>query len=639
MPLTDPVPSSSFDVLERNVQDTDKFVNQETGTFTNRVGKVIKPIPVIEAEANAAIISLGWTPVGEFATGFTYTKLNDVGRDSLGSWWRYNGSDLPKVITAGTVPSSPNFSVISFETADNVQWESGKSVGYALDDLQGFTAELLAQAGIVDDGQPDELGASQRVEAMRKIFASFSGDTVHIRVPTDYPDVIDAINSTRNVKTGNGTLIEILIEAGFEIAKGIDIRNYDASRYVIRSVDPVVKLSAAFSPCDISDLSADYAGIVGEGTNPLMFGFYSKMPVLACVIDMQNMYGSGIQLAESECTVAHGCGVVNAGFRGIQVHGRANLYGANFSGATGAALRVQQGSTVCANSFNGDNSMKGADGSNAAIYVSRSSSCEFRYGSAQNSGADGLTCRRSKVTAADANFSGSAGRGIFSESVGDVDFIGGTATNCVGVSVLSTYGSRIHVGQATLSRANPANPAIQYQQGGMVFTNDGTVLNGVSGSATTLRPFVAGTQASSWDGNGLWFHTGTGAFGAVAAYSNADGFYEMFADGTMISTLVKNIATGTVTSGSFSGQITLPTLPNDTDGVPFVSVQSVHYTVVGRTAVAGGNRVFISFCGRGLASGSENKFRNDGVQLDGAGVNLNVLSIDLTITVRGRWRV
>lgn len=170
MPLTDPVPSSSFDVLKRNIQDTDKFANQETGTFTNRVGKEIKPIPVIEAEAIEISKSLGWTPVGEFSTGFTYTKLNDVGRDASGYWWRYNGSDLPKVITDGTVPSSPNFSVISFETADNVQWKVGKSVGYSLDDLQGFTDELYAQAGIVDDGLPDALGASQRIDAMRQMF-------------------------------------------------------------------------------------------------------------------------------------------------------------------------------------------------------------------------------------------------------------------------------------------------------------------------------------------------------------------------------------------------------------------------------------------------------------------------------------
>src|SRR5690606_34610971 len=99
MPLTDPVPSSAFDVLERNIQDTDKFVNQETGPFTNRVGKEIKPIPVIEAEANAAIIALGWHQVGLFADGFTYILQNDIAKDSLGDWYRWNGA-LPKVVTA-----------------------------------------------------------------------------------------------------------------------------------------------------------------------------------------------------------------------------------------------------------------------------------------------------------------------------------------------------------------------------------------------------------------------------------------------------------------------------------------------------------------------------------------------------------
>ncbi|MGL6012229.1 MAG: hypothetical protein ACRC0J_12120, partial [Shewanella oncorhynchi] len=185
MPLTDPVPSSSFDVLERNVQDTDKFVNQEVGTFTNRVGKVIKPIPVIEAEALEIVRSIGWNPVGEFATGFTYTKLNDVGRDASGSWWRYNGSDLPKVITAGTVPSSPNFSVISFETASNIEWESGKSVGYSLDDQEGFKQALLLEAGKVDSGIPDTASDSQRVDAILRLLANTPKNAIASGIPMD----------------------------------------------------------------------------------------------------------------------------------------------------------------------------------------------------------------------------------------------------------------------------------------------------------------------------------------------------------------------------------------------------------------------------------------------------------------------
>lgn len=55
-------------------------------------------------------------------------------------------------------------------TAENTSWEAGKSVGYALDDWQGFTDELYAQSGTVDNGFPDVVGNSQRVNALNKLF-------------------------------------------------------------------------------------------------------------------------------------------------------------------------------------------------------------------------------------------------------------------------------------------------------------------------------------------------------------------------------------------------------------------------------------------------------------------------------------
>ena len=56
--------------------------------------------------------------------------------------------------------------------ADQITWKDGKTAGYALNDLDGFTAELLDQAGIVPKGQPDKLGASQRVDAIKKLIAT-----------------------------------------------------------------------------------------------------------------------------------------------------------------------------------------------------------------------------------------------------------------------------------------------------------------------------------------------------------------------------------------------------------------------------------------------------------------------------------
>ena len=49
MPLDDPIGSTALDVLQRNAQDTDRFVNQTSGTVTTRLGEVITPLPVVNA--------------------------------------------------------------------------------------------------------------------------------------------------------------------------------------------------------------------------------------------------------------------------------------------------------------------------------------------------------------------------------------------------------------------------------------------------------------------------------------------------------------------------------------------------------------------------------------------------------------
>lgn len=160
MPLTDPVPSSAFDVLERNVQDTDKFVNQETGTFTNRVGKEIKPIQVIEAEANAAIISLGWHLVGLFADGFTYLLQNDIAKDAAGDWYRWDGP-LPKIVIAGTLPSSgANFVKIDrFAIASQVEAQGGTDNVKLMTPLRTKQA-ITSQVGTVGTAASRNIGTA-----------------------------------------------------------------------------------------------------------------------------------------------------------------------------------------------------------------------------------------------------------------------------------------------------------------------------------------------------------------------------------------------------------------------------------------------------------------------------------------------
>jgi len=65
-----------------------------------------------QAAYDAFVLSQGWTPVGTFAAGFTFTSPNQVGKDADGIWWRWNGA-LPKTVTAGTLPESDdNYKVV-----------------------------------------------------------------------------------------------------------------------------------------------------------------------------------------------------------------------------------------------------------------------------------------------------------------------------------------------------------------------------------------------------------------------------------------------------------------------------------------------------------------------------------------------
>lgn len=58
MSLEDPVPSAAFDVLKRNAQDVDRFVNQDSGTFENRTGDDLTPLPVVNQQATDLLLDI-----------------------------------------------------------------------------------------------------------------------------------------------------------------------------------------------------------------------------------------------------------------------------------------------------------------------------------------------------------------------------------------------------------------------------------------------------------------------------------------------------------------------------------------------------------------------------------------------------
>jgi len=94
-----------------NLATLDAVVTSEAETVPDRLGQQKLTLSGFEDRANAAIESTGWFVVGEFSAGFAYTARNQVGRDSSGNMWSYNGPFTAGsfVVAAGTVPSAPNY--------------------------------------------------------------------------------------------------------------------------------------------------------------------------------------------------------------------------------------------------------------------------------------------------------------------------------------------------------------------------------------------------------------------------------------------------------------------------------------------------------------------------------------------------
>jgi hypothetical protein len=277
--------------------------------------------------------------------------------------------------------------------------------------------------------------------------------------------------------------------------------------------------------------------------------------------------------------------VINAGNRGAVIHGRANLYAANFSGANGTGIRLQQASSVSARNAVVDDCCKTLDLDSSAVYVSRSSILEFRGGTAQNSGASGLIARRSIVTADDANVSGAADKGVEAENCAQVSFANGIALNCVSNALRCIANANLYaIGASTSTTSSADNFTVD--NGGVITCAGSNTIEGVVGSETQVLAESNVLYTNAYDGaNGMiFFDGGNGTFKIT---SNSDGISQRFADGRMIAwTSFKSIDTGVITSGSFSGQLTLPTLPDT-----FVTFDYVDITVVGRGDAGGGGGI------------------------------------------------
>lgn len=125
---------STFTDAERDAQDLAKLVNEDTTVETRYGGQPKKSWQYLQNEFSTEFAetlleinkSRGFRVVGTFADGFSYELFNDVGIDSSGNSWVYVGAGAPvKTVTAGTVPSTPDYQQITFNSSVNIQNNDG----------------------------------------------------------------------------------------------------------------------------------------------------------------------------------------------------------------------------------------------------------------------------------------------------------------------------------------------------------------------------------------------------------------------------------------------------------------------------------------------------------------------------------
>lgn len=179
-------------------------------------------------------------------------------------------------------------------------------------DYAGFDAELFAQAGIVPNGQPDKLGASQRVDALKKIHGAYV--TVSSLSTGDYPIgahviVTDQGNAPRKVVSGSGANGTTILDAG---AGKVAILDFDGTLFIewvgakgdwngSTGTDNRQYIQAAF----------DYFGNSGSGSVSAFSGRFAFNGTLNRPRGVDFKAGSGIEFVANYSGMWIGLGLVS----------------------------------------------------------------------------------------------------------------------------------------------------------------------------------------------------------------------------------------------------------------------------------------------------------------------------------------
>ena len=279
---------------------------------------------------------------------------------------------------------------------------------------------------------------------------------IDIKVPTDFSDLQQAIDNAK--RKMNGIKVNIIIESGFKVSKGIKVSDGDYSNIIIKSVDDVVTVSDDFE---------------GE----MMSGQNASMPKLQTLFNMNNKGGNGYSLIDgSTGYIDGGCGVINAGKCCLYV--RASILRSAYSKFSGGNDRCAWFTRGAVASM-GNTDFSGCKGGNVAVYVSRSSIVEIANSDISNANVEmsAVYVVRSKLTAIDTNISNSSANGVFASQSSEVSLRNSDVTHAGVFAIQANYGTRIDLSTNT-DLSNALSDGIHASAGSIV-VGDNVIINDV----------------------------------------------------------------------------------------------------------------------------------------------------------------
>jgi len=466
-----------------------------------------------------------------------------------------------------------------------------------------------------------------------------SSGSLTFNIPTDFPNMQTAFDVLSLGSLPSRHII-LNIESGHQLTKGLSITGGDASLITIISEDSTVFLSNSFVGIPLTE--PDYISGEVSATYPdSLFYFQNcKAPIIGCLFDMQNNYGEGIFYINSTGFINENCGVINAGRRGINARNSTVFANnTNFSGANSSAARAQLATSLTIGFANLSNSCKTTEKSNGALYVSRGSTVEARNSNISGSGGRGIVARRSIVSAADTDLRNCVNEAIISTSSSKVDAISSLAGGSSPSVVLyqCEFNSTLSCSSVTITTPTDSTKVFRIRTGGIIDVNATTTIDAVEISRTNvfLEAGAPSFEFNMTSGYGVVYKESerpviqTISDGIWRIRFYPDGYYTAWLDS------VQFINTGTIASGAFSGQLTLPA-----KAASMLTVDSYSLAVDGRTSTGGGgSRVFVNTCvGNADYTANEFKIENTGQRLDGANTAFPIESIGILATLEGTWR-